>query len=67
MRQVRQRVLGNPNRIGAIGGASILPAFVQSPCAAVFAVSGVRLAIGLTALAAVSGIGAPARCFEPKV
>jgi heme/copper-type cytochrome/quinol oxidase subunit 2 len=44
-----------------VGGASLLLALLQSLCTAVFAVSGVRVAIGLGALAAVSGIYAPAR------
>ncbi len=41
--------------------ASVLLAFLQSLCTAVFAISGVRVAIGLSALAAVSGIYAPAK------
>jgi hypothetical protein len=45
----------------ALSGASLLLALLQSLCTAVFAISGVRVAIGLTALAAVSGIYAPAR------
>ncbi len=36
-------------------------AFLQSLCTAVFAISGVRVAIGLSALAAVSGVYAPAK------
>jgi hypothetical protein len=48
----------------ALSGASILLAILQSLCTAVFAISGIRLAIGLTALAAVSGIYAPARGFH---
>ncbi len=59
-----QGSLDNPNRIRALGGASFLLALLQSLCTAVFLVSGVRLAIGLTALAAVSGIYAPARGFH---
>ncbi len=39
-------------------------ALVQSLCTAVFAISGFRVAIGLTGLAAVSGIYAPARGFH---
>jgi MFS family permease len=45
----------------ALTGVSLLLAFLQSLCTAVFAISGIRVAIGLTALAAVSGIYAPAR------
>lgn len=41
--------------------ASVLLAFLQSLCTAVFAISGVRVAIGLSALAAASGIYAPAK------
>lgn len=61
---MRRSFLDNPNRIRALGGASFLLALLQSLCTAVFVVSGVRLAIGLTALAAVSGIYAPARGFH---
>lgn len=53
-----------PKRMWALSGASILLAILQSLCTAVFAISGIRLAIGLTALAAVSGIYAPARGFH---
>jgi hypothetical protein len=56
--------LEDPKRLRAIGGASFLLALLQSLCTAVFAISGVRLAIGLTALAAVSGVYAPARGFH---
>ena len=53
-----------PKRLRALGSASLLLAILQSLCTAVFAISGIRLAIGLTALAAVSGIYAPARGFH---
>lgn len=56
--------LNIPIRIRALSGASFLLALLQSLCTAVFAISGIRLAIGLTALAAVSGIYAPARGFH---
>ena len=56
--------LDNPKRIRVLGSASFLLALLQSICTAVFAISGIRLAIGLTALAAVSGIYAPARGFH---
>jgi hypothetical protein len=39
-------------------------AMVQSLCTAVLAVSGIRVAIGLSALAAAAGIYAPARGFH---
>src|SRR5450631_4103772 len=44
-----------------LGGASLLMALLQSLCTAVLTISGIRVAIGLTALAAASGIYAPAR------
>jgi hypothetical protein len=50
-----------PKPVRALGGVSLLVAVLQSLCTAVFAVSGIRVAIGLAALAAVSGIYAPAR------
>jgi hypothetical protein len=64
VQQVSQSFLDNPKRMRAISGASFLLALLQSLCTAVFVISGVRLAIGLTALAAVSGIYAPARGFH---
>jgi len=48
-------------RVRALGGVSLAMALLQSLCTAVFAISGIRVAIGLGALAAVSGIYAPAR------
>ena len=45
----------------SLGGTSLLFAVLQSLCTAVLTVSGIRVAIGLTALAAASGIYAPAR------
>lgn len=53
-----------PARLRTLGGVSLAMAILQSLCTAVFVVSGVRLAIGLSALAAVSGIFAPARGFH---
>jgi len=61
---VSRSFLDNPKRIRVLGSASFLLALLQSICTAVFAISGIRLAIGLTALAAVSGIYAPARGFH---
>jgi hypothetical protein len=46
------------------GLTGFLFAILQSLCTAVLAVSGIRVAIGLTALAAASGIYAPARGFH---
>jgi hypothetical protein len=48
----------------AVGGASLLIAVLQSLCTAVLTISGIRVAIGLTALAAASGVYAPARGFH---
>ena len=61
---MNQSFIENPRHLRALSGASFLLALLQSLCTAVFVVSGVRLAIGLTALAAVSGIYAPARGFH---
>ena len=47
-----------------LGGTSLLFAVLQSICTAVLTLSGVRVAIGLTALAAASGIYAPAKGFH---
>ena len=44
--------------------SSISFAILQSACTAVIAISGVRVAIGLSALAAAAGIHAPARGFH---
>jgi hypothetical protein len=48
-------------RIRAVGWTSVLFALLQSLCTAVLTISGIRVAIGLTALAAASGIYAPAK------
>jgi len=47
-----------------LGHTSLLFALLQSLCTAVLTISGIRVAIGLTALAAASGIYAPARGFH---
>jgi hypothetical protein len=44
--------------------SAILFAILQSACTAVIAISGVRVAIGLSALAAAAGIHAPAKGFH---
>ncbi len=44
--------------------SSIIFAVLQSACTAVIAISGLRLAIGLSALAAAAGIHAPAHGFH---
>jgi len=48
-------------RVRTLGWTSILLALLQSLCTAVLTVSGIRVAIGVSALAAASGIYAPAR------
>jgi hypothetical protein len=48
-------------RLRALGWASVLFALLQSLCTAVLTISGIRVAIGLSALAAASGIYAPAK------
>ena len=47
-----------------INWSSIVFAILQSACTAVIAISGLRVAIGLSALAAAAGIHAPARGFH---
>jgi hypothetical protein len=53
-----------PARLRALGGASFLMALLQSLCTAVLTISGIRVAIGLSALAAAGGVYAPARGFH---
>jgi hypothetical protein len=48
----------------ALTGVSLLVALLQSLCTAVLTISGIRVAIGLSALAAAGGIYAPARGFH---
>jgi hypothetical protein len=50
-----------PKVMRVVSGASFLFALLQSLCTAVLTLSGIRVAIGLGALAAASGIYAPAR------
>ncbi|HYT19425.1 MAG TPA: hypothetical protein VEW05_04250 [Candidatus Polarisedimenticolia bacterium] len=47
-----------------INWSSIVFAILQSACTAVIAISGLRVAIGLSALAAAAGIHAPAHGFH---
>ena len=56
--------LNNPKQMRILTGASLLVALLQSLCTAVLTISGIRVAIGLSALAAASGIYAPARGFH---
>lgn len=51
-------------RLKLLGWSGILFAILQSACTAVIAISGVRVAIGLSALAAAAGIHAPAKGFH---
>jgi hypothetical protein len=53
-----------PRRIPFLGGASFVFVLLQSICTAVLTISGIRVAIGLSALAAASGVYAPARGFH---
>lgn len=53
-----------PKRLRTLGGVSLVAALLQSLCTAVLTISGIRVAIGLTALAAAGGIYAPARGFH---
>lgn len=48
----------------AVSGTTLIVALLQSACTAVLTISGLRVAIGLSALAAASGIYAPARGFH---
>jgi len=52
------------SRLKVLGWSGIVFAILQSACTAVLAISGVRVAIGLSALAAAAGIHAPAEGFH---
>src|SRR5215470_9356054 len=54
-------LLVNPR---VLNWSSFAFAILQSACTAVIAISGLRIAIGLSALAAAAGIHAPARGFH---
>ena len=54
----------NSSRWSTVGVASLVVAMAQSLCTAVLTISGIRVAIGLSALAAASGIYAPAKGFH---
>jgi len=53
-----------PPRLRLLNWSGLVFAVLQSACTAVIAVSGVRVAIGLGALAAAAGVHAPARGFH---
>jgi len=52
------------SRLKLLGWSGVLFAILQSACTAVIAISGIRVAIGLSALAAAAGIHAPAKGFH---
>jgi hypothetical protein len=52
------------SRLQLLGWSGILFAILQSACTAVIAISGIRVAVGLSALAAAAGIHAPAKGFH---
>ena len=60
----QDETLADPRPVRFLGGASFLLALLQSLCTAVLTISGIRVAIGLSALAAASGIYSPARGFH---
>jgi hypothetical protein len=51
-------------RVRVLNWSGIVFAILQSACTAVLAISGLRVAIGLSALAAAAGIHAPAKGFH---
>ena len=55
------KVFISPKQARTVGWASVVIALLQSLCTAVLTISGIRVAIGLSALAAASGIYAPAK------
>src|SRR5579863_6547624 len=59
-----QAEISEPKAVPLVGGASLLFALLHSLCTAVLTISGIRVAIGLSALAAASGVYAPARGFH---
>ncbi|HEY1896212.1 MAG TPA: hypothetical protein VGG62_08080 [Terracidiphilus sp.] len=55
---------GAPVNLRGLSGATLIVALLQSICTAVLTISGIRVVIGLSALAAASGVYAPARGFH---
>ncbi|WP_051978751.1 hypothetical protein [Edaphobacter aggregans] len=55
---------GTERRVRWVNVGSVLFALLQSACTAVLAISGFRVLIGLSALAAAAGIHAPAKGFH---
>jgi hypothetical protein len=62
--QQSQPTTSESKALPIVGGASFFFALLQSLCTAVLTISGIRVAIGLSALAAASGVYAPARGFH---
>jgi len=62
MEASRPKILAVNTKV--LNWSSIVFAVLQSACTAVIAISGVRVAIGLSALAAAAGIHAPAHGFH---
>jgi hypothetical protein len=61
----QQPIINAPSKgVRVAGLTGLIFAILQSACTAVLTISGIRVAIGLTALAAASGIYAPARGFH---
>lgn len=56
--------LDNPKGMRILTGASLVMAVLQSVCTAVLTISGLRLAIGLTAFAVSGSVFAPVRWFH---
>lgn len=54
----------NSKGMSVLTGASLLMAVLQSVCTAVLTISGIRLAIGLTAFALAGSVYAPVRLFH---
>ena len=52
------------SRLKLFGWSGVVFAILQSACTAVIAISGIRVAIGLSALPAAAGIHAPAKGFH---
>jgi hypothetical protein len=62
-----RRVAGSSERgrgVWIINWSSFIFALLQSICSAIIAISGLRVVIGLGALAAAAGVNAPARGFH---
>jgi hypothetical protein len=54
----------NSVQVRLLSWSSLVIALLQSACTAVIAISGIRVAIGLTALAAAAGFDTPAKGFH---